>query len=239
MLCISEPSEKKRIFLPAKSLLILYGDARYQWNHGISQRKFDNVEGKMTARDRRISFTFRQVVRPGPIPSTQLISGDIEKDHVVKVYDAIAVHWNHTRGKRKVHWHRVKDFVDSLPPGSLIADVGSGDGKYFGVNPDIISIGCDRSLRLLEVSHEDGHETFACDAVTLPFISNSFDATMCIAVLHHLASVDRRFAVISELVRITHVGGTIFIQAWALEQGEGSKRSFDKQDQMVKSFNEI
>ena len=23
-------------------------------------------------------------------------------------------------------------------------DVGSGDGKYFGVNPNIVSIGCDR-----------------------------------------------------------------------------------------------
>ena len=43
------------------------------------------------------------------------------------VYDDIAVHWNHTRGKRKVHWARVKDFLEALPPGSLLADVGSGD----------------------------------------------------------------------------------------------------------------
>jgi hypothetical protein len=32
-----------------------------------------------------------------------------------------------------------------------VADIGSGDGKYFGINPDIFSIGCDRSLKLLQV----------------------------------------------------------------------------------------
>jgi alkylated DNA repair protein alkB family protein 8 len=70
--------------------------------------------------------------------------------------------------------------------------LGSGDGKYFGVNPDIISIGCDRSLKLLHVSHENEYETFCCDAVKLPLCTDMFDATLCIAVLHHLASIDRR-----------------------------------------------
>ncbi len=62
------------------------------------------------------------------------------------------MHWNHTRGKRKVYWHRVKDFLDALPFGSLVADIGSGDGKYFGVNPNITIVACDRSLKLLQVA---------------------------------------------------------------------------------------
>jgi hypothetical protein len=53
------------------------------------------------------------------------------------------------------------------------------------------------------------------------------------AVLHHLSTVDRRYAVISELVRITKPGGVIMIQAWALEQGSDSKRTFGSQDTMV------
>ena len=116
----------------------------------------------------------------------------------MKVYDSIAVHWNHTRGRRKVYWHRVKQFIEELPPGTLLADigdckyidisscdailtyhvlypllVGSGDGKYLTVdtstreapvkeeqlkevagsirNQGIITVGCDRSLKLLEV----------------------------------------------------------------------------------------
>ena len=93
-----------------------------------------------------------------------------EIDHVFRVYDNISIHWNHTRGLRKVHWPRIKTFIESLPKGSLVADVGSGDGKYFGVNPDIYSIGCDRSLRLLEVSQHPQFETFCCDAVKLPYV---------------------------------------------------------------------
>ncbi len=54
-----------------------------------------------------------------------------------------------------MYWHRVKDFLESLPVGTLLADIGCGDGKYFGVNPGIVSIGCDRSSKLLEVSSAD------------------------------------------------------------------------------------
>jgi SAM-dependent methyltransferase len=129
----------------------------------------------------------------------------------------------------------VKTFIEELPPGSLLADVGSGDGKYFGVNPNIVTIGCDRSEQLLQVSKEgdSSHETFACDAVALPLLTNAFDAVICIAVLHHLATVDRRYALISELVRISKDYGIVFIQAWALEQENDSKRVFTSQDTMV------
>lgn len=88
---------------------------------------------------------------PGDVPQTRLQSSHIEVDHVFRVYDSIAVHWNHTRGRRKVHWHRVKDFIEGLPIGTLVADIGSGDGKYFGLNSATTTIGCDRSLKLLEV----------------------------------------------------------------------------------------
>ena len=109
-----------------------------------------------------------------------------------------------------------------------MADIGSGDGKYFGVNPNILSIGCDRSLGLLEVSKNISQEMFCCDAVKLPFRNDLFEATLCIAVLHHLSTVERRYAVISELIRITRPGGTIMIQAWAFEQGSNSKRNFKR-----------
>jgi hypothetical protein len=34
--------------------------------------------------------------------STGIQSTEIEKKHVYEVYDEIAMHWHHTRGKRKV-----------------------------------------------------------------------------------------------------------------------------------------
>ena len=52
---------------------------------------------------------------------------DIEKDHVHKVYEDIAEHWNHTR---YAPWPKVASFVQSIPEHSLVADVGCGNGKY-------------------------------------------------------------------------------------------------------------
>jgi len=43
-----------------------------------------------------------QALKPGALPASELKPGELELDHVVRVYDNIAIHWNHTRGKRKV-----------------------------------------------------------------------------------------------------------------------------------------
>ncbi len=223
---------KKHVWLPPRSLLVLSGESRYEWGHCISSRMLDKVNGTIIPRNKRVSLTFRQAFQPND-PPRKLAASHVEMDHVFRVYDDIAVHWNHTRGKRKVHWARVKDFLEALPPGSLLADVGSGDGKYFGLNPGVVCIGCDRSWGLLQVSKDPANETFCCDIVTLPLTSNTFDATICVAVLHHLASKDRRIEAIRELLRITRPGGTILIQAWAKEQEEDSRLTFDEQDVLV------
>jgi alkylated DNA repair dioxygenase AlkB len=49
---------KKSIYLEPRSLLILKGDARYKWKHGIASRKSDHG----VKRQRRISLTFRKVI---------------------------------------------------------------------------------------------------------------------------------------------------------------------------------
>lgn len=50
--------EKVEVKMAACSLLMMYGEARYDWKHGIPARKSDNG----VARTRRISLTFRKVV---------------------------------------------------------------------------------------------------------------------------------------------------------------------------------
>ena len=271
---------RKHVWLPARSLLVLEGDARYRWAHGIAPRTMDKVNGTLLRRKRRVSFTIREGIYTLTEEDLQyeelqkrlaelsqdttstksslklsekeeaaiinslhqekerrheptLVSSKVEEEHVFRVYDEIAEHWHHTRGKRKVYWHIVRNFLENLPAGCLVADVGCGDGKYFGVGEDIISIGCDRSRNLLQVSRDPQNSTFCCDAVSLPFVSDMFDAAICIAVLHHLASVERRLAVISEIVRILRPGGQALIQAWALEQEATSKRQFKRQDVLV------
>lgn len=65
------------------------------------------------------------------------------------------------------------------------------------------------------------------------FSSNLFDATVCIAVLHHLSTEEHRLQAVKNLVRITKPGGEILISVWALEQDDSSKRQFEQQDVIV------
>jgi alkylated DNA repair dioxygenase AlkB len=49
------------ILLAPRSLLVLRGEARYQWTHGIAKRQHDTVDGRVIRRERRLSVTFRTV----------------------------------------------------------------------------------------------------------------------------------------------------------------------------------
>lgn len=76
---------RKYAYLPARSMLVLRGAARYEWAHGISPRKYDKINGVLQPRSRRVSLTFRQALKPSGIPSEHLQSTELELDHVVKV----------------------------------------------------------------------------------------------------------------------------------------------------------
>jgi hypothetical protein len=43
--------------------------------------------------------------------------------------------------------------MDSLPRGAVVADVGCGNGKYFGVRPDVMVLGSDRSAGQWLLTH--------------------------------------------------------------------------------------
>ena len=51
--------------LEPRSLVLLYGDARYKWQHGIAKRKSDIWGGQRIERKRRVSITFRTIAEAG------------------------------------------------------------------------------------------------------------------------------------------------------------------------------
>ena len=57
-------NEDKFIMLHRGSALILTGDARYQWRHGIDKRKTETGKSSQRQRQRRLSLTFRTVIPP-------------------------------------------------------------------------------------------------------------------------------------------------------------------------------
>ncbi|KVH98582.1 tRNA (carboxymethyluridine(34)-5-O)-methyltransferase [Cynara cardunculus var. scolymus] len=144
---------------------------------------------------------------------------EIEKKYVHRVYDAIAPHFSATRFAK---WPKVSAFLNNLPSGSVILDAGCGNGKYLGLNPDCVFIGCDISAPLIQICNDRGHEVLVADAVNLPYRTGYGDAAISIAVLHHLSTEHRRKKAIDELVRIVKKGGHILITVWAVEQEDAS-----------------
>ncbi len=275
---------KKLVHLPPRSLLLMSGPARYSWEHMIVSRGTDCVDGKVIPRNTRTSLTLRTAItlpdnnKSATQPLTLVESSkfppcwgnqheklteeegittpEMERQHVHAVYDAIAKQWHHTRGKRGVLWPGATTFLKSLPRGSVVADVGCGDGKYFPAiwNAGSYVIGTDISLPLLETSIgacvEDGEAgpeirqvsnssynarppVAVADCMNIPLRSQSCDAAICIAVMHHLSTRPRRLRCLQELARIVKKGGTVNVQAWAYEQENNSKRKFAGTDVFV------
>ncbi|XP_076340827.1 tRNA (carboxymethyluridine(34)-5-O)-methyltransferase alkbh8 [Tachypleus tridentatus] len=231
------------VLLPRRSALIMTGESRYLWSHGITPRKTDAVpdkdhSGQLTLMHRRtrVSFTFRVVRRekcdcdyPEQCDSQQkyksmkqmelLLTEEqakaVEDKHVYAVYEDIADHFSDTRHKP---WPKVAAFLARLPKGSVVLDIGCGNGKYLGRNQHIIEIGCDRSASLGNICSQRGVEVFLADLLHLPLRSEVADACICIAVIHHLASKNRRLLAIQELVRLLRPGGQALVYVWAMEQ---------------------
>ena len=113
------------------------------------------------------------------------------------------------------------------------ADIGCGNGKNMLYRKDCTNIGCDFSENLVKICLEKNLNVISGDILNIPFKDNTFDYTICIAVIHHLSTNEKRKKAISELLRVTKPNGKILILVWALEQEPDSRRKFTEQDNMV------
>ncbi|CEG68791.1 hypothetical protein RMATCC62417_04983 [Rhizopus microsporus] len=168
--------------------------------------------------------------QPVPIRPPESKEPEYEQKNVHEVYEVIAEHFSDTRYKP---WPVVERFLKSMKPGSLGADIGCGNGKYIGVNPNIVILGSDRSRNLVQIVNQRGHEGMVADALELPYRSNTFDFAISIAVIHHFASPERRLEAIKSIARIVKKGGKMLVFVWALEQTKFSKRDFKPGQQDV------
>jgi alkylated DNA repair protein alkB family protein 8 len=226
------------LYLPSRGLLVMEGEGRYIWKHSISQRKYDVLNGSVHFRKRRLSITFRKTrTRPCECKyeaycdrnlQTEIknFTPDIEKEFVTDTYEKIAEHFSHTRYKP---WPNVEKFLRNLPEYSLVLDIGCGNGKYLYGDPTF-RIGTDRSHKFTQICHSRGFSAFTADCLNLPVATGSFDGVISIAVIHHLASLERRQQAVNEILRVLKIGGQGLIYVWAKEQSE---RNFTEQDCLV------
>ena len=54
--------KKFPVWLAPRSLVVLSGEARHEWLHGIATRKWDEWDECKYMRNRRVSLTFRKVI---------------------------------------------------------------------------------------------------------------------------------------------------------------------------------
>ncbi|XP_022670400.1 alkylated DNA repair protein alkB homolog 8-like isoform X1 [Varroa destructor] len=233
------------VLVPRGSIMFMADESRYGWTHSIAPRKYDliprgqpDLPPVAVARNERTSFTFRKVrssekpcecnfpnlcdSRFSRNPPAQLSLADreaskLEKMHVHEVYDDIAKHFS---GTRYAQWPRVVEFLQSLPRGSLVADIGCGNGKNMRVEgrSDLVFLGSDRSVGLLDICRQRKLEVALIDCLQQPLRAGTFDAAICIAVLHHLANYERRREGLSQLIQLVRSGGKILVYVWAKEQ---------------------
>ena len=100
------------------------------------------------------------------VPKSDSEAQVLETAHVYEVYEEIADHFSDTRHSP---WPKVSKFLRELPPNTLVADVGCGNGKYLGVNKDIAMFGSDRSTNLIKICRERGHCSIVSDILSLPY----------------------------------------------------------------------
>ncbi|XP_038625227.1 probable tRNA methyltransferase 9B [Tachyglossus aculeatus] len=151
----------------------------------------------------------------------------LERRHVHQVYESTAPYFS---GLQSRAWPRVRQFLLEQEPGSLVADIGCGTGKYLSVNSEVYTLGCDYCRPMVEVARKKGCEVTVCDNLSLPFRDQGFDAVISVGVIHHFCTKRRRVRAVEEMSRVLAPGGRILIYAWAMEQ---KNRRFQKQDVFV------
>ena len=154
----------------------------------------------------------------------------IEEMYVKNVYNKIASEFDTTRYRP---WTCVEEFLNTIPKGSIIGDIGCGNGKNMLYRKDCLNYGCDFSESLVKICLQKNLNVICGDILNIPYKNDSFDYTICIAVLHHLSTIEKRKKAIEELERVTKKGGKVLVLVWAFEQEEDSRRKFTTQENFV------
>jgi SAM-dependent methyltransferase len=128
--------------------------------------------------------------------------------------------YDRTRGASPSVLGPLREALDGAP-GPRLLDVGGGTGNYAvalradGFEPVV----CDREPAMLARAAAKGLETVEADARSLPFADASFDALMCVAMLHH---VDDRPRALAEQRRVLRPGGRGALMVFAREDIENA-----------------
>ena len=147
---------------------------------------------------------------------------------VAQVYNKIAKEFDKTRVSI---WNNVKNFLDSIPVGSSVLDIGCGNGKNMLYRKDLLFQGIDISEEQVEICKQKGLDVTVSSMCLLPYRDGLFENIICVASYHHLDNDDDRCKALQEMYRCLSIGGRALITVWAI--GQDGKKVFTKRDELV------
>lgn len=119
---------------------------------------------------------------------------------------------------RKENWSEINFlFQEHLIPGSLVLDVGCGNGRHYElISPVAQYIGVDISKNLVEKARQSfpEGEFQTGNVLNLQFQSNFFDTVYGIALLHHIPSKKMRKKSLQEMHRVLKPKGKLVLTVW-------------------------
>ena len=136
--------------------------------------------------------------------------------------------WDRDYARRGRVWGgSVKD-LPALPDGSMVLEMGCGDGKTLSIMPASWRIAAvDISFQALLLARQARPDAglLLADVSRLPFQSENFDAALAFHVAGHLF-LDQRLALAKEAARVLRPGGRLFFRDFSREDmrmGQGEE----------------
>ena len=163
---------------------------------------------------------------------------NIEETQVKNVYEEIASHFDNTRVYK---WPCVNEFLDELTNDSIVYDLGCGNGRNMINNntQNIHFTGIDNCESFVKICKSNKLNVFNGNIMKVPLESGSADAILCIAVFHHLATVENRIIALYEMKRLLKNTGKILLSVWSINQPQKTRRSFNNYGNNIVLWNKF
>jgi tRNA (uracil-5-)-methyltransferase TRM9 len=136
-----------------------------------------------------------------------------EEQFVSNVYNEIAVHFDETRVGP---WDTTETFIKQTGELETIYEAGCGNGKNMLLKK-LLMKGSDTCEKFVEICKMKNLNVELGDVCDIKEEDESYSHAICIAVIHHLSSEERRLKALNELCRIVKKGGRILISVWGFE----------------------
>ena len=141
-------------------------------------------------------------------------------------YEEISKEFSETRA---YVWKCVKDFTNLISNDNKVIEVGCGNGKnmeYITKHTNSSIIGIDTCKNFVEICQKKELNVIQSNSTHLPFPDNHFDNLLCIAMFHHLLTIDDQTKSMKEFIRVMKPNSYGIITCWSTEQPDDSKFIF-------------